>query len=301
MRPRLGMLRSSAYQIGVALDPRLYPAAKGVDLYWYDSKRNFGDLLNPWLFKRLGFAPFRSSFAMADLIAIGSVLDAVTPGSSAIVWGSGMMYEESRPKARLRYVGVRGHLTRAAIGRPAGEALGDPGLLVGQYVRRQKARWPVGIVPHFTHHQSVVGALHLRGRGDDPVVIDVARHPSKVVAQIAQCGAILSSSLHGLVVADSLGIPAAWMMPEPVLSGGEFKFRDYQSVLFEDAGERLVDFDDFLKGLRIPFGTPRPEVLQDVVRRLADSTVALRELLPQREATPAGLVVSRHLHPKSFG
>ena len=42
---------------------------------------------------------------------------------------------------------------------------------------------------------------------------------------------ILSTSLHGLIVADSLGIPAVWSLPEPYVAGGDFKFRDHESVV----------------------------------------------------------------------
>ena len=61
-------------------------------------------------------------------------------------------------------------------------------------------------------------------------VINVRRHPSAVIRDIASCGAILSSSLHGLVVADSYGIPAAWTSGSPPLTGGDFKFQDYASA-----------------------------------------------------------------------
>lgn len=52
-----------------------------------------------------------------------------------------------------------------------------------------------------------------------------------MVGQIARCRAVLSTSLHGLVVADSFGIPVVWFELEPALWGKDFKFLDYESVV----------------------------------------------------------------------
>lgn len=41
----------------------------------------------------------------------------------------------------------------------------------------------------------------------------------------------MCQSLHGLVVADALGIPNIWIEPTPSMAGGRFKFDDYFSTL----------------------------------------------------------------------
>jgi len=51
-----------------------------------------------------------------------------------------------------------------------------------------------------------------------------------VVAEISKCEAVLSSSLHGLVVADSFGIPNRRAVASDLLTGGDYKFRDYYSA-----------------------------------------------------------------------
>jgi hypothetical protein len=48
-----------------------------------------------------------------------------------------------------------------------------------------------------------------------------------VVEAITACHAILSSSLHGLIVAEAYGVPAAWMTITDKVKGGGFKFCDY--------------------------------------------------------------------------
>ena len=60
-------------------------------------------------------------------------------------------------------------------------------------------------------------------------VIDVNRPPFDVVRDISTCEAIVSSSLHGLIVADALEIPNVRVSFHGRLKGGDFKFEDYAS------------------------------------------------------------------------
>jgi hypothetical protein len=68
-------------------------------------------------------------------------------------------------------------------------------------------------------------------------VISVAQPPEEVADQIKSCKLILSSSLHGLIVSDSLGVPNVHLMLSDNLKsphhlrGGEHKFRDYYSAI----------------------------------------------------------------------
>ena len=72
--------------------------------------------------------------------------------------------------------------------------------------------------------------LHrLIARNLDGYCIDVRNGPDRVVREIASCAAVLSTSLHGLIVADAYDIPAAWATLAPDLMGGTFKFHDYES------------------------------------------------------------------------
>ena len=70
-----------------------------------------------------------------------------------------------------------------------------------------------------------------------------------------ECEAIVSSSLHGLVIAESFGIRSTWMKLSENLAGGEFKFHDY----FLGTGRAKVsplmanDFNEFnIKKYEIP-------------------------------------------------
>lgn len=70
----------------------------------------------------------------------------------------------------------------------------------------------------------------MRERIENAVVIDFEADPLSVLMRIAECETICSSALHGLIVADSLGIPNMWSTASNRLLGGEYKFHDYYSV-----------------------------------------------------------------------
>jgi pyruvyltransferase len=61
----------------------------------------------------------------------------------------------------------------------------------------------------------------------DVHMIDVTAEPAQVMCEIARCSTVISSSLHGLVAAEALGIPAAWVVLSDRVAGGTFKFHDY--------------------------------------------------------------------------
>jgi len=42
-----------------------------------------------------------------------------------------------------------------------------------------------------------------------------------------KCRKIVSSSLHGIIIAETFGIPTAWLRCSDKIVGGEFKYHDY--------------------------------------------------------------------------
>jgi len=174
------------------------------------------------------------------MAGVGSIMEQLPPEFSGTVWGSGLLYGKPVALPHARYAAVRGHLTRQVQGIRGPVALGDPGLLVARHVRRPGRRWALGVVPHGMHddHPDVL-AFAERHPGDVRVI--GTRAPvDKVVRAIARCDAVITSSLHGLVVADSFDIPAAWFTLAPGLWGGSFKFEDYESVVTPGRTRRLV-------------------------------------------------------------
>ena len=222
------------------MEPKVYPLARVVPAFWWDGHANFGDALTPWLLPKYGIVPVLTTPGRARLAGIGSILEQLPPDFSGAVFGSGLLRGRPVRLPKARFVAVRGPLTRHLLGIDVPVALGDPGLLVGRHSRRSHERWTLGVVPHGIHQGNRdVGALVAR-YPREVNLIDVARPPSLVLRDIARCGAVLSTSLHGLIVADAFGIPAAWARLDPDLWGSDFKFRDHEAVVTPGRSRQTV-------------------------------------------------------------
>lgn len=203
----------------------------GITAYWYRDELNFGDLITPLVLRHYGYTPIFERPGRAQLVATGSILEHLGNDYAGIILGSGFIDEKTSltfPKAKV--LAVRGKLTRVRLGTGRESiALGDPGLLASRVMpRREKKKYKLGIVPHYSEYKSPVFAKLRAGSGSSATLIDVQNQPLSVFAAIDQCEHILSSSLHGLIVADSLGIPNRWVRSINLL-GGRFKFDDYYS------------------------------------------------------------------------
>jgi pyruvyltransferase len=202
----------------------------GFSAYWYRKELNFGDLITSALLKHYGFTPVFTRPSKARLAGAGSILEHLPNDFTGVILGSGFILETSSmsfPKATI--LALRGELSRQRVGAAQKLAFGDPGLLASEVMpRREQKKFTLGIVPHYLERSnSLFGQLIVR-LGHDATLIDAQQEPLTVFAAIDQCEYILSSSLHGLVVADSLGIPNRWLASVN-LWGGRFKFDDYYS------------------------------------------------------------------------
>ena len=226
-----------------------------VSFYHYDSnnQRNFGDALSPYIVENLLHLNTKEKHQnYAELFGIGSILQILFNKKkyqfisffqriflpTAIVWSSGLI---SPPQAgcalkrKLKIFALRGRLTRDALQCHTNQnlcniALGDAGLLASDLLDNIPQKiYKVGIVPHFVDSENEL-IDQLLGYIPGATVINVCGDPIKTLHRIAECEIILSSSLHGLVVADSLGIPNQWIKFSDKVVGNDFKFRDYYSV-----------------------------------------------------------------------
>jgi hypothetical protein len=213
-----------------------------VPTYWWDGHPNFGDAMTSWLLPAYGILPIHRVASRARLAGVGSVLEFLPPDFDGAIWGSGLIRDAEHPLPDAHVLAVRGPLTRERIGAPPAVPLGDPGILVARHVRRPRRRWDIGVVPH-GHHRTHEGLLALAAAGGARLrVIDVHQEARSAVREIAACGVIITTSLHGLVAADSFGIPAVWTTLEPPLEGGDFKFHDYEAAL-GGAGTRYLQYE----------------------------------------------------------
>ena len=110
--------------------------------------------------------------------------------------------------------------------------LGDPGLLTHLLVEDHPApakRCRVLVIPHYKDKGNAALA-DLAGRVSGVEVADIFAPVATLIEQIRAAEVVLSSAMHGLIAADSLGVPNAWLKLSDAVRGGDFKFNDYYSV-----------------------------------------------------------------------
>jgi len=194
--------------------------------YWWIGRSNFGDLLTPLLLDYHADVKVEwADPARADVVCVGSVLEHLPPNWPGVVAGAGKLREESEiclPRARI--LGLRGPLS--ARGLRGDFAFGDPALLANELVQVEK-RYELGLVPHWSDRQ-----LETRFGEYKPRIIRVTDDPLWVLKEIGRCRKIVSSSLHGIIVADAFGIPRRIeTCPTVTREGGDFKFRDHNAAV----------------------------------------------------------------------
>ena len=197
--------------------------------YW-KGKKNFGDLLGPLLLKRFADVDVTRADtpAEATVLAVGSILESVQPEWGGIIAGIGSLHEHTDTRRRLtgsKVVGLRGPMT--ARGMRGDFVLADPGLLADELVGTVEKQHNLGIVPHWSDKRSWA-----KFNQWSPHIIDVAGDPLQVIAEIGSCKKIISSSLHGVILADAFGIPRRVEYSETLdREGGLFKFQDYHASI----------------------------------------------------------------------
>ncbi len=217
-----------------------------LNLLWWDERPNFGDAVGPWLAAHLsGLTPVNGrslGLSTPALATAGSIAGWLEQDGSQI-WGSGLMGPVAgKSLARLRSLknvrvhAVRGRNTRTELQRSTGwrvpEIYGDPALLLPRFLKADSAGAGGGIavVPHLDHRESL-----MKTAGPGITVADVREGVETVVRQIAGAQACVSSSLHGIIVAQAYGVPWVWLrISDKVISGDRYKFEDFFTTL--DAG-----------------------------------------------------------------
>ena len=93
-------------------------------------------------------------------------------------------------------------------------------------------KYKYGIVPHYNDYKIVEDWFTDR---KDIFVIDLMTNDieSKTI-EFLQCEKIISSSLHGIIVAHAYGIPAVWQKFSDKVFGNDIKYHDYyESIQLE--------------------------------------------------------------------
>ena len=90
-------------------------------------------------------------------------------------------------------------------------------------------RYEIGFIPHYKEINDI-RVQTLAEKNSDIHLIDLRQNPMQVLHEIAACETVISSSLHGLIMADSFRIPNRWGRLGRYTGGNTlFKYWDYYS------------------------------------------------------------------------
>lgn len=181
-------------------------------------------------------------------LGCGSILRWAT--SKDIVWGSGYMRlsDECIGKPKKIYA-VRGKLTRQLLLKQnikCPEIYGDPALLYPRfYYPKIEKKYKLGIIPHYidirNKNRNVDRLKQLNDK--NTLFIDIMSGYENVIKQVLSCEKIVSSALHGVIIADAYDIPVMWIKFSDDVLGKGFKFRDYFSSVNRKDKEAFVITD----------------------------------------------------------
>jgi hypothetical protein len=256
--------------------------SKTIRLFWWNekviqgkSRENYGDLLGKYLVEKISgkkvvFA-WPKKWSLLDYcnpiyVTIGSILTHVN--HKCVVWGSGII-SKKYPVKKAIFLAVRGPQTRKNLlnaGYEVPEIYGDPALLLPRFFNpKVEKKYKYGVVPHYNDYKLVSNWFQ-----DNPDIhlIDMMTTDVELkTIEFLQCERIVSSSLHGIIVAHAYGIPAVWQKFSNNVFGDDIKYQDYLEsvdITFYKPKIQEVCYSEFeLEQLFITFpSVPKQELLE---------------------------------------
>lgn len=213
--------------------------ASSITPFFYNWGDDVSHILAEFINPNIKVIPSKYSFNIKnkqEILVIGSIITWLTKPNS-IIWGSGVQF----PKDEILYNGkiiapkkicsVRGPLTRKYFldrGIDCPEIYGDPALLFPKYYQpKVEKKYKLGILPHFKDKNSDAIKNILKNNPDAHFIdIQYRKDWRYLIDEIASCEFILSSTLHGIIIADSYNVPNAWVEYDKN-NLKRFTFQDY--------------------------------------------------------------------------
>lgn len=294
-----------------------------IRLFWHQSKPkgNFGDELSPWIIeklsgKRVQYVPLLnvnndkiislksmvkklysknceiterknffekiSIFNQPVIIAIGSIIS-WAKYKNMLVWGSGILTEKDEIYP-AKFLAVRGKYTQRRLeelGYEAPSVIGDPALLSNLFFQPHVSKkYRLGMIPHVFHYQETKLSIN----DEDTLIINLNDDIEKVIEDILSCDVTFSTSLHGIIVSHTYGVPSLWVSFLELnknLNGDNVKFKDYfSSVNIQEYNapnfsfSELQNTKDFIEKIKKDYPTemlPQKQVIKEIQKKLIQS------------------------------
>ena len=157
------------------------------------------------------------------------------------IFGAGFLCEKYQNESYLRninLIAVRGKITlqrliNNGVKTSKKVILADPGILLPIIydqikIKKQKKIYNLCIIPHYIDKNNTLIKKNIRIKGS--LIINIEGNPYYFMSSLSKCQRVLSSSLHGLIISDSMGIPNMRMIVSDKIIGGDYKFKDYYSA-----------------------------------------------------------------------
>ncbi len=230
---------------GDMLSPYIVNRTSGMDIKYKECYRGGRYIITETIKRLTGYIdksldsinyPFQR-----NILAIGSIL--AWGNGNSYVWGSGFMNYNDTFRGDKTFA-VRGKLSDLKLqkmGFKGCNVYGDPAILLPMLFNPQSVKkYKYGVVPH------IVETDYFYHKYPDCKIIDLRNNDvESVVEEICSCEVILSTSLHGIIVAHAYGTPALWIKKHHINTDG-FKFFDYFSSVGIPNYNGIEDFEDFI-------------------------------------------------------
>lgn len=228
---------------------------KILPVHWWNKKKNFGDALSPWLASRLynGEVEFNNGAkGRKTHLVIGSVISKATPRTH--IWGAGSFGTETMTGLstshsickEATYHAVRGPLTRNLLrvhGVSCPSIYGDPALLTPYFYNPYlKKEYEVGVIIRWSETKHADLDF---GEGVKKIFFATDKI-EETINDILSCKRIMSSAMHGIIIADAYGIPSAWLYSSKSL-GLAFKYYDYMLSVNKVQHPQAFPFNDYIE------------------------------------------------------
>ena len=252
-----------------------YIKAKHVEkgLFYTGGRDNIGDSMVPWLIKNVSGSDLLYSNPREatgpHLFTIGSILQYADNNSN--IWGSGFISKNSKVHSKPSNIhAVRGPLSSHRLKELTGfecNVFCDPALLTARFIKPESTlgRNKIGLIPHYVDKNKISKTKIIMN--ESVKLCDVETSDiQKFVNEICSCEIVISSSLHGIILAEAFGITAIWAKFGEDVYGNDFKFYDY----YLSTGRAGIEPECFYR-ITEDHLSNRKKLSQSVIARMSDS------------------------------
>jgi hypothetical protein len=225
-----------------------------ISLNWWirPAPGNMGDWLSPYIVHKItGKSIHYGPASQSKMISLGSIGRFISDDHT--VWGTGISSRETELNKNARYLAVRGPYTAKALIKSGGVApklFGDPAIIMPQlYKSNKKPSSDYGLVRHFIHHDCDVRVEE--GIREINILLSSRSDIENFIDQLHECKAIITTSLHVIILCVSYGIPCRLISideKDKGVHGDGVKYGDFYE------GVNLVPREHFYTGNNITRG-----------------------------------------------